>query len=52
VPLEEIVPSLMPLFLYFKTAREGSECFGEFCHRRGLDDLQAWGERYTAQAVS
>jgi sulfite reductase (ferredoxin) len=52
VPLDEIVPSLVTLFLYFKTAREGSECFGEFCHRRGADDLRAWAERYAAQSVA
>ncbi|MEX2140038.1 MAG: NADPH-dependent assimilatory sulfite reductase hemoprotein subunit [Pirellulales bacterium] len=50
VPGEEVVPSLVPLFLYFKTARLPDETFGDFCQRKGADDLRAWAERYAAQA--
>jgi sulfite reductase (ferredoxin) len=51
VPAEEVVPSLVPLFLYFKTARLGGETFGDFCHRKGADDLRAWAERHAAQTA-
>jgi sulfite reductase (ferredoxin) len=51
VPLEEIVPTLVPLFLYFKTARDPDETFGDFCHRKGPDDLRAWADQYAAQAA-
>ena len=51
-PAEEVVPSLVPLFLYFKTARLEGESFGDFCHRKGADDLRAWAERYAAQTMS
>jgi sulfite reductase (ferredoxin) len=48
VPTEEVVPTLMPLFAYFKQARENGETFGDFCHRRGQADLLAWSEQYAA----
>lgn len=51
VPLDEIVPTVVPLFIYFKTARQPGESFGEFCHRRGVDDLRRWVEQYAAQAA-
>jgi sulfite reductase (ferredoxin) len=41
VPEEEITATLSPLFQYFKAERQGSETFGDFCHRKGLADLQA-----------
>jgi sulfite reductase (ferredoxin) len=50
VPGDEIVPSLAPLFLYFKTARLPDETFGDFCQRKGAEDLRAWAEQYAAQA--
>jgi sulfite reductase (ferredoxin) len=51
VPLEEIVPTLVPLFAYFKAAGEGSESFGEFCARKGLADLQTWAAQYEAKSA-
>ena len=41
VPLEEIAKSVSPILEYFKTDRVGLESFGDFCHRKGLGDLQA-----------
>ena len=41
VPLEEIAQSVSPILAYFKTDRGPSESFGDFCHRKGLADLQA-----------
>ncbi len=46
VPLEEIVPTLEPLFAYFQQDRRAGESFGDFCHRRGLADLLAWSDRH------
>lgn len=46
VPLAEIVPTLVPLLVYFKQARTAGETFGDFCHRRGLADLTAWAAAY------
>ncbi|GIW95467.1 MAG: sulfite reductase subunit beta [Pirellulaceae bacterium] len=44
VPLDEIVPTLVPLLVYFRQARQPGESFGEFCHRLGLDALRQWVE--------
>ncbi|MBI3836508.1 MAG: NADPH-dependent assimilatory sulfite reductase hemoprotein subunit [Planctomycetia bacterium] len=52
VPAAEIVPSIVPLFVYFKQAREQGETLGDFCHRKGLEDLLAWTEQYAAQSAS
>jgi sulfite reductase (ferredoxin) len=41
IPTAEVVPSLVPVFRYFKSARLAGEAFGDFCHRKGKDDLIA-----------
>jgi sulfite reductase (ferredoxin) len=48
VPATEVVPTLVPLFSYFKSARENGEAFGDFCRRKGADDLRSWTEQYAA----
>ncbi|MBL8829120.1 MAG: NADPH-dependent assimilatory sulfite reductase hemoprotein subunit [Planctomycetaceae bacterium] len=48
VPEAEVVHTLVPLFVYFKQAREGSETFGEFCARKGADDLLSWTASFEA----
>jgi sulfite reductase (ferredoxin) len=52
VPAEEVVSTLVPLFIYFKHDRQKGETFGDFCHRKGADDLRAWTDQYTAQTAS
>ena len=39
VPSEEVVPSLVKLFSYFKQDRQENETFGDFCTRKGNEDL-------------
>ncbi len=51
VPAEEVVPSIVPLFAYFKSARDEGETLGNFLHRKGHDDLLAWTEQYAAQSA-
>ena len=41
VPAEDIVPLLVPLFVYFRDDRHDGESFGDFCQRQGRDDLLA-----------
>ncbi len=48
VPLEELVPTLVPLFVYFKADRQPEETFGDFCNRKGAEDLLAWTEQFAA----
>ncbi|HEV3137840.1 MAG TPA: NADPH-dependent assimilatory sulfite reductase hemoprotein subunit [Pirellulales bacterium] len=52
VPAADIVPSIVPVFVYFKQAREQGETLGDFCHRKGAEDLLAWTEQYAAHASS
>ena len=41
VPLEEIVPALVPLLQRYRVERTGSESFGDFCARRGPEAIGA-----------
>ena len=39
VPLEQLVETLTPVLAYFKLFRSEGESFGDFCFRKGRDDL-------------
>ena len=39
VPTDEVVPTLVPVFQFFKEARQNGESFGDFCWRVGKDEL-------------
>jgi sulfite reductase (ferredoxin) len=41
VPQAQIVPLLVPVLEHFKQWRQDSESFGDFCHRLGVEKLQA-----------
>lgn len=40
VPQEALAPKLSPLFGRYKAERQGSESFGDYCHRLGLEALK------------
>ena len=42
VPMDEIVPTLVPLLTAYKADRKGSESFGDFCTRIGQEALEAY----------
>jgi sulfite reductase (ferredoxin) len=44
VPREQVVPELLPIFEYFRENRLSGETFGDFCARKGKDDLLARAE--------
>lgn len=46
VPSEEVVNTLVPLFVYFKTNRQPNETFGDFCNRKGVADLAEWAGNF------
>lgn len=52
VPAEEVVATIVPLLAYFKQERQDGETLGDFCHRKGQEDLAAWAEQYAAQLAS
>lgn len=41
VPTDEIVPTLVQVLIAFKHHRQEGETLGDFCHRKGLNELQA-----------
>lgn len=43
VPEDRVAAELAPLFAYFKESRIEGETFGDFCARKGLEDLLAHG---------
>ena len=51
VPAEEVVSTLVPLFVYFKTERHSGETFGDFCYRKGQADLAARAESYATAKI-
>jgi sulfite reductase (ferredoxin) len=48
VPGEHIAATLIPVFVYYKQQRTEGETFGDFCRRKGPDDLLAWTMTYEA----
>ena len=49
---DDVIRELVPLFVYCKTERKGKETFGDFCHRKGKEDLLAWCEKFQPQPAS
>jgi sulfite reductase (ferredoxin) len=41
VPLNEIVPTLLPLLADYKNNRQGDEGFGDYCYRLGVEKCRA-----------
>jgi sulfite reductase (ferredoxin) len=41
VPMNEIVPTLLPLLEDYKNNRQGNEGFGDYCHRLGAERIRA-----------
>ncbi len=52
VPRDEIVPELLPIFEYFKADRQPGEAFGDFCARKGIEDLLEAKQRLAARKDS
>ena len=44
LPAEEVVPSIVKLFEYFKIDRQADESIGDFCARMGNDALLAYAD--------
>jgi sulfite reductase (ferredoxin) len=45
LPRAEIVPALAPILEHFKAERQNGESFGDYCHRLGVEGLQALAPR-------
>lgn len=46
LPKENIIPTLSPLFAFFKSQRKPGETFGDFCHRQGKEALEAYTQEF------
>ena len=51
VPAADVVPTIVPLLAYFKHDRQEGETLGDFCHRKGRDDLALWTDKYAAETA-
>ena len=49
VPATEVIAELVKVFAYFKQDREANESFGDFCFRKGKDDLLVWTDALAGQ---
>jgi sulfite reductase (ferredoxin) len=50
VPHDELVQTLVPLFVYFKSGRQLDESFGDFCTRTGKDNLERFATEYAKRS--
>ena len=50
VPEADLIATLVPVLRYFKHERTTGETFGDFCHRKGVEDLHAWADKFTAES--
>ncbi|WP_019502939.1 sulfite reductase, ferredoxin dependent [Pseudanabaena sp. PCC 6802] len=51
MPAEKLEETLEPLFAYFKRDRQVGEGFGDFCDRKGNEDLQQFAATYVPEAI-
>jgi sulfite reductase (ferredoxin) len=51
IPEEDVAGTLAPVFLYFKQARASEETLGDFCLRKGAEDIAAFADQSAALAA-
>lgn len=47
--INNLEKGLEPLFFYFKTDRKEDESFGDFCDRKGIEDLRQFADTYISE---
>lgn len=52
VPIDELVDAVLPLFIFFKQAREPGEGFGDFCARVGTAALLSFAAEQEGNAAN
>jgi sulfite reductase (ferredoxin) len=52
MPIEKLEATLEPLFIYFKRDRQDGESFGDFCDRKGNEDLHQFAATYVPEDTS
>src|SRR5262249_50259600 len=51
IPADDVVPTIVPLLVYFKRDRQPGETLGDFCHRKGAADLVAFADHMATSAA-
>ena len=51
VPLNELASTLVPVFAYFMRERQEDETLGDFCHRKGAQDLLLFADSYAGEVT-
>ena len=48
VPFDDLPREITAVLACYKSEREQSETLGDFCHRKGLDDVRGWTDQWLA----
>jgi sulfite reductase (ferredoxin) len=48
VPFEDLPKEITAVLAYYKAERQEGETLGDFCHRKGVDDVRAWADTWLA----
>jgi sulfite reductase (ferredoxin) len=48
VPFEDLSRELTAVLACYKAERQSGETLGDFCHRKGVDDLRQWADAWLA----
>jgi sulfite reductase (ferredoxin) len=51
VPEADVLKSIVPVLAYYKQDRLDGETLGDFCHRKGKDDLLSYAQSLQAQSA-
>lgn len=51
VPLNDLVPTLVPVLSCYRDQREPGESLGDFCARLGIERLAAYAEQHAAESA-
>jgi sulfite reductase (ferredoxin) len=50
VPFEDLCREITAVLACYKAERKGGETLGDFCHRKGVDDVRTWADEWLAGA--
>jgi sulfite reductase (ferredoxin) len=50
VPFEDLAREITAVLACYKAERHAAETLGDFCHRKGVDDVRSWADEWMAGA--
>jgi sulfite reductase (ferredoxin) len=50
VPFEDLAREITAVLACYKAERHAAETLGDFCHRKGVDDVRSWADEWLAGA--